>query len=239
MPTRRAKLDPIAKRQNKRDRACECQFSEMRVLRQVTDGLSTIMVCMAPPELSPKDGLQLLEMAERETSMDLAALVAAASVWANPKVHEMLKANGGVGPWYPATRRYGKGAERKGDVLEGIRLDDNTYANYALKNALPLGARAYRNYSVCHIWPESCYDDRCYTCIANLILTPSLLMSMTDCHPAIQNALKYRAWELYSWYPPEAAPPYIPAHYPGRWRTPEPFTAEIADRLSGRRSQQT
>ena len=198
------------------------------------------MVLMLPQDLCPEDGLQLLEMAERETTTDLAALVAAASVWANPKIHDILKANGRFGLWYPATRRYRKGAtERKGQILDGIRLDDNTYANYALKNALPLGARAYLNYSVCHIWPESCYDDRCYTCIANLVLVPSPLMSITDCHPATQNALRYRAWELYSWYPPQATPPYRPDQYPSHWRTPEPFTTEIADRLNGRRSQRT
>ena len=98
----------------------------------------------------------------------------------------------------------------------------------------------YRNYSVCHIWPESCYDDRCYTCIANLVLVPGLVDGASqNCHPAAQNALKYRAWELYSCYRPQADLPQRPDHYPGLWRTPEPFTSGIADRLSGRRSQWT
>jgi hypothetical protein len=85
------------------------------------------MVLMIPLALSPEDGLKLLEMAERETTTDLAALVAAASVWANPEIHETLKANGKSGLWYPATRRYRKGTtERKGQILDGIRLNDNT-----------------------------------------------------------------------------------------------------------------
>jgi hypothetical protein len=92
------------------------------------------MVLMIQSELCPEDGLELLKRAALETTTDLAALVAAASVWANPKVHSVLKANGGFGLWYPATRRYRKGVnERKGQILGGIRLDDNTYANYALE----------------------------------------------------------------------------------------------------------
>jgi hypothetical protein len=176
-----------------------------------------IMVLMTPLDLCPDDGLVLLKNAEAETTTDLPALVAAASVWANPKVHELLMANDGLGLWYPAMRRYRKGAnERKGGKLHGVTLDDNTYANFALKNSLPFGARAYRNYSVCHIWPESCYDDRCYTCIANLVLVPSPLMSITDFHPVIQSALKYRSWELYAWCPPRANPPIRPDGYPTR-----------------------
>jgi hypothetical protein len=185
---------------------------------------------MASP--TPADGLVLLLAAERATGTDVVGLVAAAAVWANPLVHSELLAKNPLGLWYPGLRRYRKGAgERKGQVIGDIRLDDNTYANFALKNALPLGPRSYVNYSVCHIWEDSCYDERCYTSIANLVLIPSPLMSLTDFHPALQDALKYRSWELYRWCPPGAAMPLKPNRYPTCWRPPEPFTAGVEARV--------
>jgi hypothetical protein len=186
-------------------------------------------------DVCPPDGFALLRVAEQETGTDLAAFLAAATVWANPRVHAVLLRSDPLGLWYPGTRRYKRGAgERRGQVIDGIRLDDNTYANFALKNALPGGARSYDNYSVCHIWPDTCYDARCHTCIANLVLVPSPLMSITDYHPSIQAALKFRSWELYEWQPPGLPVPTKPERYPSTWRAPEPFTTEIESRLSGR-----
>jgi len=184
---------------------------------------------------TPGDGLVLLLAAEQATGIDLVTLVAAASVWAHPLVHSRLMAKNPLGLWYPGVRRYRNGAgEKKGQVVEGVRLDDNTYANFALKDALPLGSRQYSNYAVCHIWPDSCYDERCHTCIANLVLIPSPLMSLTDFHPEIRHALQYRSWELYQWYPPGVSVPSKPARYPSSWRQPEPFTAEVESRVSVR-----
>ena len=181
---------------------------------------------------TPADGLVVLLAAEQATNTDVVALVAAAAVWANPLVHTELLTKNPLGLWYPGLRRYRKGAgEKKGQVIGGVRLDDNTYANFALKNALPHGPRSYVNYSVCHIWTNSCYDDQCYTAIANLVLIPSPLMSLTDFHPELQHALQYRSWELYQWHPPRTAIPSKPSRYPVSWRAPEPYTAEVAARL--------
>ncbi len=181
---------------------------------------------------APADGLVVLLAAEQATGTDVVALVAAAAVWANPSVHSELLKKRSLGLWYPGLRRYRKGAgEKKGQVVEGVRLDDNTYANSALKNALPHGPRSYVNYSVCHIWNDSCYDERCYTAIANLVLIPSPLMSLTDFHPELQEALRYRSWELYQWRPPGTVIPSKPTRYPACWRLPEPYTAEVAARL--------
>ena len=184
---------------------------------------------------TPADGLMLLLTAEQATGIDLVTLVAAASVWANPAVHSSLIAKNPLRLWYPRLRRCRKGAgERKGQVIEGVRLDDNTYANFALKDALPLGSRNYINYSVCHIWPDSCYDERCHTCIANLVLIPSPLMSLTDFHAEIRDALKYHSWELYQWCPPGKLAPSKPARYPQSWRQPEAFTSDVEARVRGR-----
>jgi hypothetical protein len=181
---------------------------------------------------APADGLALLLAAEQATGTDVVALVAAAAVWANPLVHSELLTKNPLGLWYPGLRRCRKGAdEKKGQVVGGVRLDDNTYASFALKNALPLGPRNYLNYSVCHIWRDSCYDEQCYTSIANLVLIPSPLMSLTDFHPGLEDALKYRSWELYHWCPPDDAMPLRPNRYPVSWRLPEPFTAEVEARV--------
>jgi hypothetical protein len=184
---------------------------------------------------APANGLDLLQTAEETTGTDVVAFVAATAVWANPRVHDELLAKNPLGLWFPDLRRYHRGAgEKRGQVIDGIRLDDNTYANNALKNALPLGSRRYVNYCVCHVWQNSCYNERCYTVMANLVLIPSPLMSLTDFHKATQDALQYRSWELYHWRPTDASDPSRPELYPSSWRPPEPFTADVEARLRKR-----
>ncbi|HWQ55093.1 MAG TPA: hypothetical protein VN442_15505 [Bryobacteraceae bacterium] len=48
------------------------------------------------------------------------------------------------------------------------------------------GYKGFQNCAVCHIWPNSCYDERYHTCVANLVLLPSALASLTDFDPQVR-----------------------------------------------------
>jgi hypothetical protein len=182
------------------------------------------------------DAAAMMHEAQEKHSIRLSVLVAETGLWANPEVHRRLAAEDSVGAFFPKTRRYKAGAgERRAEVREGIRLDDNTYANNALKRSLGLARGAAVGFEVCHIWPQSCYDHRCHTVIANLVLLPRPLASLTDHDADVRAALQYRAFELYKWHPEEAAAPTRPMHYPTNWRDPLPFTDLIARSIAARR----
>jgi hypothetical protein len=78
----------------------------------------------------------LLEAMEKH-NIHLSLLVAEVALWADPEVHRTLLAENSTGCFFPFTRRLKKG-ERIG-VVDGIRLDTNTYANHAIKQAIGAG----------------------------------------------------------------------------------------------------
>lgn len=176
----------------------------------------------------------MLREALDKHNIHLSVLVAETGLWANPEVHKILVAENGVGSYFPKHRRYRPGqGERCGAVINGVRLDNNSYANHAIKQALGVG-RSAKGFETCHIWPNSCYDERYHTAIANLVLLPRALAGLSDYNAEVRQALQYRALELYDWYPTEQAKPSKPAFYPTNWREPEPFTERIA-KIIGRR----
>jgi hypothetical protein len=128
----------------------------------------------------------------------------------------------GMAAMFPKVRRarIGQG-EQRGQIVEGVRFDDNTYANVAIKRALGIGKSA-EGFEACHIWPLTCYDQRYHTAIANLVLLPRALAGLSDHDIEIQKALQYRAFELYGWWPIEMSQPVKPAFYPSEWRVPQP-----------------
>lgn len=158
------------------------------------------------------DGKKILAEVVADLRIDLSQLVAGAAFWApNDK-------NIGVAK-YPNVRR-AKASEKRGDMSDGVRLDDNTYANQASKKALcHLGK--FNGFTACHIWPGTCYDERYHTVLANLVLLPSALSSLTDHNTEIEKCLQYRSWKLYRWYPDGKAKPSRPKNYPENWRQPE------------------
>lgn len=164
----------------------------------------------------------LLEAANRH-QIHLSVLVAETGLWANPEVHTRIVRETGGAAMVPTCRRARTGqGERRGQVIDGIRLDDNTYANVALKRALGLHRLQLEGFEVCHIWPRTCYDQRFHTAVANMVLLPRSLAALSDHDVEIQASLQYRAYELYGWYPEGAAVPLKPAFYPTNWREPEP-----------------
>ena len=181
----------------------------------------------------------LVDAACTELGIRLAELIAMTGVWASPSIYQLLEHVGGI--WYPDRRRAntglrvdGRPVEAVGQVLDGVTLDNNTYANNAFKVAIGVDRQEFVGFHICHVWPGTAYDADCYTNIANLVAIPAELSSLTDHHPQIVACLKYRSWELYGWKPAQAVVPTKPPDYPARWRDAWP-NSEAARRAAMRR----
>jgi hypothetical protein len=151
-------------------------------------------------------------------------LIAETGIWAHPEVHRRLLAQG-TPARFPNCRRFRRSnGERRGDRIGNLILDDNSYANIAMKQAIGIPRQHIVGFETCHIWPESCYDEHYHTAVSNLVLLPRSLAGLTDHNPDIQLALQYRAFELYRWHPADQAQPVKPAGYPTNWRDPMPVS---------------
>ena len=127
------------------------------------------------------------------------------------------------GAWYHYTVKRTKEAKKGGFDAEGVRLDDNTYANRAIKTAVLKGLKHYgiytaskslfRGYEACHIWPETCYDARYHTCVGNIVLLPREVAGLTDHCQAVKELLKYEAWERFRFKPAGEEIPAKPKYY--------------------------
>lgn len=173
----------------------------------------------------PLDGDDVLLEVTARHNIDLRILVAETGLWVHPSLHHDLLARTGSAAMRPNIRR-GRRAhnEERGGARDGIRFDDNSYANAAIKRAMNLGQGRIRHYETCHVWPETCYDERYHTAIPNLVLLPRALAGLSDKHAAIIAALQYRSFELYGWHPEEVPAPQRPDGYPSCWREPMPRT---------------
>jgi hypothetical protein len=175
------------------------------------------------------DAQQMLDdaLAKHKTRLDV--LVAETALWAHPNVHHRHQEEHKSAAVFPHVRRVnvGKG-EKRGQTIGGIKLDDNTYANNAIKRALGINRKKLVGFECCHIWPKTCYDTRYHTAIANLVLLPRALAGLTDHNQVIQQAIQYRAYELYKWHPAELPQPKRPTNYPENWL--EPLTDPLASR---------
>lgn len=169
----------------------------------------------------------------RRHQFHLSLVVADTGLWANPEAHQRLLRSG-CAAVFPNVRRarIGQG-EGRGRVIDGIRLDDNSYANLAIKRVLGVNRGGAEGFEACHIWPRTCYDPRYHTAVANLVLLPRALAGLSDHDAEIQAALQYRAYELFAWQPEGFPEPVKPTFYPSAWRAPEP------DYPSDRRSRPT
>src|SRR5262245_47013376 len=83
----------------------------------------------------------LLEAAKRH-QINLCVLVAETGLWAHPDVHARLLYETGSAAMFPNSRRKRGNGETRGQIVDGIRLDDNTAANRAIKRALGLHRHA-------------------------------------------------------------------------------------------------
>lgn len=107
---------------------------------------------------SVRNASDLVESATRTLGIRLADLIALASVWISPEVYEIVRPAGGT--WFPDRRRAnlglrvdGKPVEAVGQVIDGVTLDSNNYANVAFKAAIGVDRRDFVGFHICHIWP--------------------------------------------------------------------------------------
>ena len=183
------------------------------------------------------DGGVILAKAEEALIIDLTRLVARCSIWVNPDVFSRVAALNLNAVWYPNTRRAraGKVDEKKGTISEcGIIFDDNTKANTAIKQAIfPRGKNDCTGMAACHIWPDTCYDERYHTALGNLVLLPAPLASLTDHHTEIKLVLRFRSYELFGWHPSEFARPEQPKQYPPAevWASPIAVEDAVEQRI--------
>lgn len=160
------------------------------------------------------EGSVVLKEVAYQLNIDLPKLVAGCAFWSPVNAAPTQAV-------HPHIRRARSGEKPKTKTSEAIRLDDNTYANKALKDKVShLGK--FDGFAVCHIWPQTCYNERYHTMPANLVLLPRELAGLTDHNRAVEQCLQYRAWELYSWYPDGQEQPKKPSNYPDNWREPVP-----------------
>lgn len=187
--------------------------------------------------LSPYDAIAMLREATTRHNIHLSVLVAETSLWAHPAVHRALLADNGSGAFFPNRRRGRQNqGELRGTSRGNIFFDDNTYANTAIKRVLGLDRKQFIGFEACHIWRDSCYDERYHTAIANLVLLPRPLAGLSDHDAEIEQVLHYRAYELYDgWYPEGRSVPSKPSFYPPCWREPLPFTRTVANALARRK----
>lgn len=165
------------------------------------------------------NGNEILSEVINELKINLPELVAMTSIWVSPETCNELKERQGSSTRYPNVRR-GHPNEEKGSIINGIRIDDNTYANGAIKSAIGIKRVNIKNFNTCHIYPDTCYDERYHTKLENLVLIPNAIAQLSDNYDDVIKALQYRAFELYGWYPEELREPEKPANYPTKWREP-------------------
>lgn len=142
------------------------------------------------------DGFDILN----EDSHQLTQLVAKSAVWAPKEVVAKLfqEEDNSTASWYiNVRRRLSTERKRAEKFIDGTLLDNNNYANYAIKKAMGITTK---NYTVCHIYPNSVYDCRYFTSIPNLVLLPSPIASLSDHHADTIGFLKYYSYMEYGFY---------------------------------------
>jgi len=181
---------------------------------------------------------EILLTALESLRIDLAALVAMTGIWAAPQGVAYIRKEHPDAAVFPNVRRYKRGlGERRSEIRDGVRLDDNSYANHAAKLVMGLAKGGAKGFAVCHVWPETCYDVRYHTSVANLVLLPRALEALSDHDPHVIRCLQYRSYDLFKWHPAEVQRPTRPAGYPTIWRPAQEWSDLIVKKLRGRRSR--
>lgn len=173
------------------------------------------------------NGDTVLSEAVAAMGVSLAELVARCSIWSHPDIVREAMRHDRNAVWFPNCRRMKNGEIRR-SIVSGIRLDDNSDANQAIKLAT-LGQCRILGFHACHVWPLTCYDPRYHTSIANLVLVPAALAGLTDFDDVVGGSLRRRAFELFGWHPEEEAAPDTPQGYPSEycWRPSSPSPAAL------------
>ncbi len=175
------------------------------------------------------DGMKELICVSQKLGIDLRQLVACTAIFAPLKAVQALP--GPDHTMYPHVRRAKTSAgEKRGQRIGKVLLDDNTYPNRGFKTVLANCSgtpyHQWKNWTVCHIWPGTCYDTRYHTALPNLVMLPSAIAGLSDFYQPVLEDLQFRSWQLFGWYPQSivAAPPVQPKGYPANWGTCLPCT---------------
>lgn len=167
-------------------------------------------------------------------------LIAQSALFCTKEVFEKVKKgelgsndNIGVGnvygSWYNCKYQRATPQQKRGEIINGVVLDDNTYANTAIKMAILTGLEKFqihgrdkkiiKGFEACHIWPKTCYDARYHTSVANIILLPREIAGLTDHCKAVEDLLKYEVWRRFGFKPDEEDEPQRPKYYTKKmWR---------------------
>ena len=133
----------------------------------------------------------------------LPKLVARTALWATRKEYDDCLKQGSPAKYPNIRRKYA--SEARGEA-NGIRLDDNSYPNAQMKASLKKQGINPIGYETCHIWKDSCHDQKYHTCFANLVLLPRAIAALSDHNDNIRDILKYRAYKLFGFWPDEEKP---------------------------------
>lgn len=149
-------------------------------------------------------------------------LVAQSAIFCSREVFERVK-NGELGSpkygernnegaWYAHKYKRAHANENSGCEDSDVILDDNTYANHAIKYAIcadlkkygiSISIDAFEGFEACHIWDETCYNKKYHTSVANIVLLPRSIASLTDHCDAVKKLLQYEAWRRFGFKPEE------------------------------------
>jgi len=122
------------------------------------------------------DARELLQRACERRQIRFSDLVADTAFWAHPETHRRQLRLGSAAV-FPGIRRAKPGQGEQRGVKNRQGLDDNSYANLTIKRALGIHRTKLIGFECCHIWPNTCYDARYHTVIANLVLSASACRS--------------------------------------------------------------
>lgn len=188
------------------------------------------------PTPSPRDLDQWLFSSIKGSAREenLLSLVADFSLWIPPAVVRLVG-----GAVYPKTRRIRSGEKRNTLLPDGTRLWENQAARHAFWTAFgePTAFDMPRNVRkawVCHIYgdQDSARDPAHYTHLANLVVLPGALQSLSD-SISVRAVLKRRSYDAYGYTGPAETVPPVPDSYPSHWPgLNEAYSLEDAERVA-------
>ena len=160
------------------------------------------------------NALDLNELLEHELGnaglRPIIDLVAQHSWWVSPKIYREIQVV------YPKTRRKKGISEKRGSVINGVRLWENQPASRAFWMALGQNPSNVKNFYVCHIYEGSVWDSNHFTNLANLTALPTSLQSLTEWEP-VRGLLKYHSFIAFGYKGPSGKEPSKPNYYPSVW----------------------
>lgn len=178
------------------------------------------------------DGIEELFRISQELSIDLRKLIANTAIFAPEDAVEALRERDYI--MYPHIRRAKTSAgERRGERINKVLLDDNTYPNRGLKTILAKYTGTpydqWKNWTVCHVWPRTCYDTRYHTALPNLVMLPSPIAGLSDYYEPVIKDLQFRSYSLFKWYPKSSGSdiyhvPQPEQGYPQTWKICQFYT---------------